>query len=127
MDFVRYEVVDRIGRITLDRPEKRNAINRQMRGELFGVLEDVRDNDDVWVAVITGAGGIFSAGHDLTESLEGRPTVDELYALQQTQRKPLIAAIAGACLAQGAGIALTCDIRIADETAFFGWPQVKRG
>jgi enoyl-CoA hydratase len=98
-----------------------------MRGELHEAFSDVRDNDDVWVAVITGAGGLFSAGHDLTESLEGSPTVDELYALQQQQRKPLIAAIAGACLAQGAGIALTCDIRIADETAFFGWPQVKRG
>ena len=127
MELVQYRVEDRVARIVLDRPAKRNAINRQMRAELYSVFEDVRDNDDVWVAVVSGAGGVFSSGHDLSESLEGSPTVDDLYVLQSEQRKPLIAAISGACLAQGAGIALSCDIRIADETAVFGWPQVRRG
>jgi enoyl-CoA hydratase len=127
MGLIEYEVGNRVAQVVLNRPDKRNAINRQMRAELFAVLEDVRDNDDVWAAVISGAGGVFSSGHDLSESLEGSPTVDELYALQADQRKPLIAAISGACLAQGAGIALSCDIRIADETAVFGWPQVRRG
>lgn len=127
MEFVRYSVADRVAQIVLDRPAKRNAINRRMRAELFDVFQDVRDNDDVWVAVISGAGGVFSSGHDLSESLAGSPTVDDLYVLQAEQPKPLIAAISGACLAQGAGIALSCDVRIADETAVFGWPQVRRG
>ena len=127
MEFVQYHVEDRVAQVVLDRPAKRNAINRQMRAELHAVLEDVRDNDDAWVAVISGAGGVFSSGHDLSESLEGSPTVDDLYVLQSGHPKPLIAAISGACLAQGAGIALSCDIRIADETAVFGWPQVRRG
>jgi enoyl-CoA hydratase len=126
-EFVRYDIDGRVARVVLDRPAKRNAINRQMRAELFAAFEDVRDNQDVLVAVITGAGGIFSSGHDLSESLEGSPTVDDLYALQAGLRTPLIAAIAGACLAQGAGLALSCDIRIADETAVFAWPQVRRG
>ena len=127
MELVRYRVEDRVAQIVLDRPAKRNAINRQMRAELYEAFVDVRDNDDVWVAVLSGAGGVFSSGHDLSESLEGSPSVDDLYVLQADQRKPLIAAITGACLAQGAGIALSCDVRIADETAVFGWPQVRRG
>jgi enoyl-CoA hydratase/carnithine racemase len=127
LELVRYEIADRVATVTLDRPAKRNAINRRMRGELYRVFEDIRDNDEIWVAIITGGSAIFSAGHDLSEPLEGTPAVEDLYAIQQTQRKPLIAAISGACLAQGAGIALTCDIRIADETAFFAWPQVRRG
>ena len=127
MELVQYAIEEHVARITLDRPAKRNAINRQMRAELYEAFEDVRDNDAVWVAVITGAGGSFSSGHDLSESLSGAPTVDDLYLIQALQQKPLIAAISGPCLAQGAGIALSCDIRIADSTAVFGWPQVRRG
>src|SRR4026207_224330 len=95
MELVQYAVGERVAQIVLDRPAKRNAINRQMRAELFAALEDVRDNDDVWVAVISGAGGVFSSGHDLSESLEGSPTVDDLYVLQADQRKPLPAALLG--------------------------------
>ena len=126
-ELVRYGVEDRIAQVVLDRPAKRNAINRQMRAELYAAFQDIRDNDAVWVAVLTGNGGVFSSGHDLSEPLEGTPTVDDLYALQAELRKPVIAAISGACLAQGVGLALSCDIRIADETAMFGWPQVRRG
>jgi len=124
---VAMDSADHVATITLDRPEKRNAIDRQMRMELFGAFQSVADDPDIWVAIIRGAGGNFSAGHDLTEPLAGAPTVGDLYTLQHQLEKPLIAALSGACLAQGSGIALSCDIRLADGTAYFAWPQVMRG
>jgi len=127
MSTVDYSIEERVALVVLNRPEKKNAINRQMRKELYEALVDLRDNDRVWVAVLTGAGNTFSTGHDLSEALAGAPTVDQLYELQHAIYKPLIAAINGACLAQGCGMALGCDILIAGEQAFFGWPQVKRG
>jgi enoyl-CoA hydratase len=124
---VDYRVEDRIAYLVMNRPEKKNAINRSMREGLYAALRDIRDNPDVWVAILSGAGNTFSTGHDLSEPLAGSPTVDELYELQNAIFKPFIAAISGACLAQGCGLALGCDIRIGGEEAFFGWPQVKRG
>lgn len=120
---------DRIATITLNRPERKNAINAEMRRELYAALTDIRDNSDVWVAIITGANGAFSTGHDLSEplSVPGSPEVYELYELQRQIHKPMIAAINGVCMAQGCGLALGCDIRIAAEHVTFGWPQVKRG
>ncbi len=127
MNTIDYSIDGRIALVVLNRPEKKNAINHEMRRELHAALTDIRDNEDVWVAVLTGAGNVFSTGHDLSEPLAGAPTVDELYELQHSLFKPLIAAINGACLAQGCGLALGCDILVASEKAFFGWPQVKRG
>lgn len=127
MEAVDYRVEDRIAYLVMNRPDKKNAINRQMRQGLYTALLDIRDNPDVWVAVLSGAGNTFSAGHDLSEPLTGAPTVDDLYEMQNAIFKPFIAAINGACLAQGGGLALGCDIRVAGEDAFFGWPQVKRG
>jgi len=130
MAVVKYQVKDRVAYIVLNRPEKRNAINVEMRDRLFEIFDDVRDNPDIWVAVLAGEGGVFSTGHDLVEMAagggHGRPTV-ELYQVIEEIWKPTIAAIDGYCLAQGGGLALSCDIRIATERAMFGWPQVKRG
>jgi enoyl-CoA hydratase/carnithine racemase len=126
------EVHDRIATITLNRPDRLNAINGKMREDLWAALERVQNDDGVWVAVITGAGRAFSTGHDLIEMARekgpepGRST-DDLYVFQAAIWKPIIAAINGPCLAQGGGIALSSDIRIASEQAYFGWPQVKRG
>jgi enoyl-CoA hydratase len=127
MNTIDYAVEGHVALVVLNRPEKKNAINHQMRKELYAALVDIRDNAQVWVAVLSGAGNTFSTGHDLGESLAGSPTVDQLYELQHTLFKPLIAAINGACLAQGCGLALGCDILVAGDQAFFGWPQVKRG
>jgi enoyl-CoA hydratase/carnithine racemase len=127
MSTVDYAVDGRVAQVVLNRPDKKNAINHQMRKDLHAALVDVRDNANVWVAIVTGAGDAFSTGHDLSEALAGVPTVDELYDLQHGISKPLIAAINGACLAQGCGLALGCDILVAADRAFFGWPQVKRG
>ena len=135
MEFVTYEVRDRIARITMNRPDKLNAINPEMRAELFEAFEDVERNPDVWLAIITGAGRSFSVGHDLVSMASravpgggpGERTTDDLYLYLSQFYKPIIAAINGICIAQGAGLALLSDIRIAADTAQFGWPQVKRG
>ncbi|MBI4506742.1 MAG: enoyl-CoA hydratase/isomerase family protein [Chloroflexi bacterium] len=127
---VLYEVRDKVARITLNRPEKLNAINSEMRNELFRVLKDVKDNPEVWLALITGTGRAFSVGHDLLEMADAGghgPTTDDLYVFQLTIYKPIVVAINGICLAQGAGIVLCSDLRIASDRAQFGWPQVKRG
>ena len=83
--------------------------------------------------VITGTGRAFSTGHDLvemakrTERRTRTGAATDFYQFLQELYKPTVAAINGLCLAQGGGIALSCDIRIASEEAQFGWPQVKRG
>ncbi|MCL4465891.1 MAG: enoyl-CoA hydratase/isomerase family protein [Chloroflexi bacterium] len=132
MGTLNYEVRDRIAWIVMNRPEKLNAIDTELREEIFQAFEEVNKNPDIWIAVMTGTGRAFSVGHDLVQmgsgvkSAQGR-TTDDLYIYQQSIYKPLIAAINGLCLAQGAGMALNCDIRIGSEKAQFGWPQVKRG
>ena len=130
MGEVFYEVRDRVGYITLNRPEQRNAINKDMAEGIFKALDDVKNNPDVWVCLITGNGRDFSTGHDLTwanpEIGSGRSTED-LYEYLVTIWKPTVAAINGYCLAQAAGIACSCDIRIAADDAKLGWPQSKRG
>jgi len=133
MSFIEYTVTDKIAKITLNRPDKLNAINRAMREELFRVFADFAERDGAWVAIITGTGRAFSVGHDLEEM--GGPSGDEPpgtsiedpYVMQTRIWKPIIAAINGYCLAQGGGIALASDIRIAADSAQFGWPQAKRG
>ena len=126
-----YEVKDGIAYITLNRPEKLNAINPEMRLLLWDAFQDVRNNDEVRCAIVTGSGRAFSTGHDLVAMAnaganEG-PSTGDLYVEQSKIWKPIISAINGVCLAQGCGIALGSDIRIASTEAQFGWPQAKRG
>ena len=126
-----YQVKDGIACITLNRPEKLNAINPEMRELLWDAFQDVRNNDEVRCAIVTGKGRAFSTGHDLVAMASARanegPTTGDLYVEQSKIWKPIIAAINGVCLAQGCGIALGSDIRIASTEAQFGWPQAKRG
>jgi enoyl-CoA hydratase/carnithine racemase len=105
-----------------------------MRDELWVAIHDVNENPDIWLAVITGNGRAFSVGHDLV-AMSGRGddlysdeiSTEDLYVYQTQVFKPIIASINGLCLAQGGGIALASDIRIASDQAQFGWPQAKRG
>ncbi len=139
METVKFEVVGRTAYITMNRPEKLNAINSQMISDLFDAFYEVNENRDIWAAILTGEGRAFSTGHDLVmgsvarteEAIQkpGRPTggTDELYIYISQTWKPVIAACHGYCLAQGAGLALLSDFRIASEDTQFGWPQVKRG
>ena len=133
MPLVEYEVKGRIAYITLNRPEKLNAINHEMLSGLWDSFTRLRDDPEVWLGIVTGTGRAFSVGHDLVEMTSAAPgekaagTTDELYFVQQQTWKPVIAAVNGICLAQGAGIALGADLIVAAESAQFGWPQVKRG
>lgn len=132
MGTLNFEVRDRTAWIVMNRPEKLNAIDTVLREELFQAFEEVDRNPEIWLAIVTGTGRAFSVGHDLVQmgggvkSAPGR-TTDDLYIYQRRIYKPFIAAVNGLCLAQGAGIALCCDLRIGSEQAQFGWPQVKRG
>ncbi len=126
-----YEIEDGIAYITMNRPEKLNAINPEMRQMLWDAFQDVSDNPEVRCAIVTGKGRAFSTGHDLVAMAEARanegPSTGDLYVVQSNIWKPIISAINGICLAQGCGIALGSDIRIASAEAQFGWPQAKRG
>lgn len=126
-----YEIEDGIAYITMNRPEKLNAINPEMRQMLWDAFQDVSDNPEVRCAIVTGKGRAFSTGHDLVAMAEARanegPSTGDLYVVQSNIWKPIISAINGICLAQGCGIALGSDIRIASTEAQFGWPQAKRG
>jgi len=130
-----YEKKGRLAYVTLNREERRNAIDGATSQELLDAFTDFRDDDDVWVAVLTGAGDkAFSAGADLfamAESFRGgqgmRPEVPFAGITRGYECwKPMIAAINGFCLAGGLELALCCDIRIAAEQATFGLPEPKR-
>lgn len=130
-DEVIYEIKEGIAYITLNRPEKLNAIDPPMRQQLWDAFQDVDKNPDVRCAIVTGAGRAFSTGPDLVAMAAGGanegPSTGDLYVVQSNIWKPIISAINGICLAQGCGIALGSDIRIASSKAEFGWPQAKRG
>ena len=134
-ETILYEKRDRIAIITINRPERMNAINPQTSFDLYTAWCDFRDDPDLWVAILTGAGEkAFSAGNDLVETArsgrEEAPTRSRLSApfggnTRGFQSwKPAIAAINGYCLAGGLELALACDIRIAAEHSQFGLPEV---
>ena len=136
---VLYEIREGLAYITLNRPEKLNAINPEMRQLLWDAFQDVKNNPEVRCAIVTGKGRAFSTGHDLVAMANAQgnagvnaqvnegPSTGDLYVVQSKIWKPIIAAINGICLAQGCGIALGSDIRVASSEAQFGWPQAKRG
>ena len=117
--------------LTMNRPDELNAVNKDMHDELGTIFYDAQLDDDAHVIVLTGAGRAFSTGHDLLAMAAGNanegPSTGDLYVVQSNIWKPIIAAVNGICLAQGCGIALGSDIRIASSKAEFGWPQAKRG
>ncbi len=135
-ETVIYEKQEGIGHITLNRPEALNAYNIQMRDELFQVLGAVRDDTDVRVVVLRGAGErAFCAGADLSEFLTApSPAVArrvrwerDVWGLFLSINKPIIAALHGYVLGSGIEMALCCDIRIASEDARLGVPETGLG
>jgi enoyl-CoA hydratase/carnithine racemase len=123
-----YEVRDKVAYITFNRPEKKNAINKDMAAAFYDALEDVRKNPDVWVCLITGKGKDFSTGHDLTwmsPDIGSGRSAENIFEHLMTIWKPTLSAINGYCLAQGVGFALSCDIRMAADNAQLGWPHAK--
>ena len=125
----------RVAVITINRPQKLNALNIQTRAEGAAALEELREDESVRVVVITGAGEkAFVAGADIGE-FEGRTAVSQrdvmtarsLFTAVDTFPKPVIAMINGFCLGGGCELALSCDIRVASETARFGQPEINLG
>lgn len=126
-DQVLVETSGHIGTVTLNRPEAMNAINVGMTLQIQEALNAMEKDPDVWVVVITGTGKAFSTGHDLKNHDEVGPTPDILYDVVSHMETPIIAAINGYCIAGGAGIAMSCDVRVAASGAMLGWPHAKRG
>ena len=131
-----YEKQDGIGYITLNRPEGLNAYNIQMRDELYQVLGAVKDDPDVKVVILKGAGErAFCAGADLSEFLTAPSPViarqvrweRDVWGLFLSITKPLIAALHGYVLGSGIEMALCCDIRVASEDAQIGVPEMGLG
>ncbi|RBY83700.1 enoyl-CoA hydratase [Geodermatophilus sp. TF02-6] len=117
--------------VTVNRPQAKNAINTAA-AEGIGAAMDTLDADDgLFVGVLTGAGGTFSAGMDLKAFLAGEkphvPGRGFAGLVERPPAKPLIAAVEGYALAGGFEIALACDLIVAGQSASFGLPEVKRG
>ena len=129
---VDYEKKGRIAIITLNRPEALNALNGDVHRELNEAYKDFRYDDDLWVAIITGAGDrAFSAGADIKGFQPGtgeKPKKSSEPPLRaDTIWKPFIAAIHGYCLGGGLELALTCDVRIAADNTQMGQPEINIG
>lgn len=127
-----------VAMLTLNRPQRLNAINKQMLGEIEAALDAAEADDSIRALVVKGAGGNFSSGFDLKEQMEARPSghpvwreildrdfsaVTRFWSLS----KPTIAAVNGYCLAGGCELALCCDITIAADDATFGEPELRFG
>ncbi|MCF6387007.1 crotonase/enoyl-CoA hydratase family protein [Mycobacterium sp. MBM] len=116
--------------ITINRPEVRNAFNLPVAQGLAAAMDELDDSPELSVAVLTGAGGNFSAGMDLKAFASGQiPHVEGrgMGFTQRPPRKPVIAAVEGYALAGGTELVLATDLIVASRTATFGIPEVKRG
>lgn len=124
--------------ITLDRPEKRNALDAALIAGLKTALRNADLDPDVRVAVLRGAGRDFCSGADLAalssiagaDAMENLADVDslaELFLLPRHMRKPVVAVVHGRALAGGCGLATSCDLVLASESALFGYPEVHIG
>jgi enoyl-CoA hydratase len=134
--LVLVETSDRIRTLTINRPEKLNALNSEVMAALDRALDEARADESVGVVVITGAGEkAFIAGADIGELAKLSPLEGREHALKgqavlaklETLGKPVIAAVNGYALGGGCELALACTIRIASENARFGQPEVKLG
>jgi len=124
--------------LTLNRPEKRNALNDELVSALRSALNAAETDESVRVIIIRGAGKDFCSGADLStiqkiatasyeENLEDARSLGELFKSIRRARMPVIAAVRGRALAGGCGLAMACDIIVSDSTGIFGFPEVKIG
>ena len=141
MEVSQFELEGHVARITLDRPESLNSLNPDLRWELSQHFDEVENNDDIWLAVVTGSGDrAFCAGADLKHRARERDATTEQRAdwaqknietRSLTERwhfaEPVIARVNGFALGGGLELAMACDIIVAAEHAEFGLPEPRRG
>lgn len=130
-----FTVNDRVATLTVNRPDKLNALNAATIGELEQAITEVTTRDDIGGMIVTGAGKAFIAGADISELAKQTP-VDaknralrgqRIFAMFERSRKPVIAAVNGFALGGGCELAMSCHFRLASEYAKFGQPEVKLG
>ena len=131
-----YELDGHVATITYNRPDVLNAINRELRQDLNGAFARFRDEEDAWVAIVTGAGRAFCVGGDIRNgagavgdfqgSYWEKPTVNSFESGWEIY-KPVIAAVNGYCLGYGLTLVTWCDFVIASDRAEFGFPEVRLG
>ena len=133
-----YETADGVTRMTLNRPEKRNALDAELVSELKQAIRASGDDPQCRVVLLTGAGTDFCSGADLAalektaqagvlDNMEDARNIAELFLMMRNHPHPIIAAVHGRALAGGCGIATACDIILAAESAQFGYPEVNIG
>ena len=136
LDFVKVETRDELAVITVNRPDKLNALNAETVNQLRAALEQVAADQSVRAVILTGAGEkSFVAGADIAELAKMSPLsgIDvsrqgqDAFRFMETMRKPVIAAVNGFALGGGLELALACHFRVASENAKFGLPEVKLG
>lgn len=138
MTEIIYEIESNIAAITLNRPEKRNALNDSLINSLKNALREADRNENLRAVVIKGAGKDFCSGADLSalrkiaesdvlENLADAENLMRLFALIRKVKIPVIAAVHGRALAGGCGLATACDLVLASRSARFGYPEVKIG
>ena len=135
---VRVERAGAVGRLTLARPEKKNALDRETAEELFSALRALGEDREARAILVDAEGDDFCAGADL-DALAGMLDADEaahradaetlgrVFLLLRELTKPVVAAVRGRALAGGAGLATACDVVLAHEHAVFGYPEVRVG
>lgn len=130
------EVNDKIATVTINRPDKLNALNHETLAELKSVFEKIKSDENVFVVIITGSGEkAFVAGADISQinklnMVEGKKFAEfgqSVFSLIEKFDKPVIAAVNGFALGGGCELALSCHIRLASENAKFGQPEVNLG
>ena len=133
---VTYERDGRVATITYNRPHALNAINGELRADLNAAWATFRDDDEAWVAIVTGAGRAFCVGADLKDpggAVGGAGhSFWEVPSLQSLEGglevwKPVIAAVNGYCLGFGLTMVASCDMVVASDQATFGFPEVQLG
>ncbi len=136
--MILYSVDNAIAGITLNRPEKRNALNDALIADIKQGLKRAAADESVRAIVITGAGNDFCSGADLSaiqkiaqasvaDNTDDARSLLELFVLIRQIRVPVVAAVKGRALAGGCGLATACDLVLASESARFGYPEVKIG
>jgi len=134
MKYVAYEKRERVAIISLSRPEKLNALNREVLADLRKALEEAERDPEVRAVVITGTGKSFCAGADITEFTRGSADIGrfielgrEVFEFIENMSKPVIAAVNGYALGGGFELALSCDFVVASSNAAFGSTEINLG